>query len=104
MVNPKGDHCQVRSGQVRSGHSVYRAHSVQAVVAHACHGYQPSPVPVWDRKKKGVGSKGGPPALAGTKEYEQSDRESIASGGCFEVLWNLECPVGLRQKRNICTL
>ena len=24
------------------------------------------------------------------------------SGGWFEVLWNLECPVGLSQKRNMC--
>ena len=24
----------------------------------------------------------------------------IAGGGCFEVLWNLEYPVGLSQKRN----
>ena len=28
----------VRSGQVRSGQSVQRAHSEQAVVAHACQG------------------------------------------------------------------
>ena len=28
--------------------------------------------------------------------------ESVAGGGCFEVLWNLECPVGLSQKRNMC--
>ena len=36
------------SGQVRSGHSVWRAHSEQAVVAHACHGhrYRSSPVPL----------------------------------------------------------
>ena len=27
--------------------------------------------------------------------------ESVAGGGCFEVLWNLECPVGLSQ-REIC--
>ena len=25
--------------------------------------------------------------------------ESVAGGGWFEVLWNLECPVGLSQKR-----
>ena len=34
------------------------------------------------KKKKGGGSKGG--------------------GGGFEVLWNLECHVGLSQKRNMC--
>ena len=27
-------------GMVRSGHSVYRACSEQAVVAHACHGHR----------------------------------------------------------------
>ena len=27
--------------------------------------------------------------------------ESVAGGGCFEVLWNLECPVGLSQ-RELC--
>ena len=43
------------------------------------------------------GSKGGQPALAGTREYERS----VAGGGWFEVLWNLECPVGLSQ-REIC--
>ena len=32
---------------------------------------------VWDRKKRG-GSKGGPSALAGTREYEQSDRNQQA--------------------------
>ena len=28
--------------------------------------------------------------------------ESLAGGGWFELLWNLECPVGLSQKRNMC--
>ena len=67
----------LRSGQVRSGQvSVLRAHSEQTVVAHACHGYRywHSPVPLSGTgKKKGAGSKGGLPALAGTREYEQSD-------------------------------
>ena len=27
-----------------------------------------------------------------------SPMESVAGGGWFEVLWNLECPVGLSQK------
>ena len=40
------------------------AHSEQAVVAHACPG----------QGEKGGVSTGGPPALAGTREYEQSDR------------------------------
>ena len=45
------------------------------------------------------GSKGGPPALAGTREYKQFDRGRSQAGGGggggVEVLWNLECPVGL---------
>ena len=68
----------LRSGQVRSGQvSVLCAHSEQTVVAHACHGYRywPSLVPLSGTgKKKGAGSKGGLPALVGTREYEQSDR------------------------------
>ena len=42
------------------------------------------------QEKKGGGSKWGRPAL-----------ESVAGGVWFEVLWNLECPVGLSQ-REIC--
>ena len=56
-----------------------------------------------EQEKKGKGIKAVPPALVDTREYEQSDRpESVADGGWFEVLWNLEYPVGLRQKRNVC--
>ena len=39
----------------------------------------------------------GPPALAGTREYQQSDRGRYQAEG-VTVLWNLECPVGLSQK------
>ena len=48
----------------------------KAVVVHTCHGYRcwPSPVPLSGTEKKEGGSKGGPPALAGTREYGQSDR------------------------------
>ena len=76
-------------GQVRSGQSVSRAHS--AVVAHACHGhrYRPSPVPL-----SGAGGYNGVRAVR---------LESVAGGGWFEGLWNLECPVGLSQKKNMCT-
>ena len=49
----------IRSGQVRSGHSVSCADLNQAVIAHTCHG---------------GGSKGGRPALAGTREYKQSNQ------------------------------
>ena len=41
---------------------------------------------------------GGGAALAGTREYKQSDRAEVF----LEMLWNLECPVGLSQKRNMC--
>ena len=48
-------------------------------MAHAClgHRYWPSRVPLSGTGKKGEGVRGGgggPPALAGTREYEQSDR------------------------------
>ena len=50
---------QSRSGQVRSGQvRVFKVHSDQAVVAHACHGhrYRPSTVPLTGKgKKKGGG-------------------------------------------------
>ena len=58
--------------------SLNGVHSEQAVVAHACHGhmYRFSPVslPETGTKSVGVGGGGRPPALAGTREYEQSDR------------------------------
>ena len=44
-------------------------------VAHACHGhrFRPSPGPLFGTGgKKGEGQ---PPALAGTREYKQSDRD-----------------------------
>ena len=57
-------------GQVRSSQSVYRAHSEQAVVAHACHGHRCrfSPVPLSGTGKE-KGREEGAPALAGTREY-----------------------------------
>ena len=46
------------------------------------------------KKKKGGG--------VGSKGVVRAVRpESIAGGGCFEVLWNLESPVGLSQERNM---
>ena len=68
---------QVRSGQVRLECLTCRLHSEQTVVAHDCHGhrYLPSPVPLSGTgEKREGGSKGGPPALAGTREYEQLNR------------------------------
>ena len=37
----------------------------------------------------------------GYKRVRAVRPESVAVGGWFEVLWNLECPVGLSQ-REIC--
>ena len=51
-------------GQIRS---VFNVH---AVVAHACHGHRYRPFSGTGKKA----SKGGPPALADTREYEQFDR------------------------------
>ena len=44
----------------------------------------------------------GAPALAGTRVVQAVRSESVAGGGCFAVLWHLECPVGLNQKINMC--
>ena len=49
---------------------------------------------VRNRRKKRGGSNGGGGVPAGRPE-------SVAGGGWCEVLWNLECPVGLSQ-REIC--
>ena len=70
---------------------------------HACHGhrYWPSLVSLSGTGQKGGGGGGCKPALAGTREYKQSDQNRWR---VVEVLWNLECPVGLRQKRNVCIL
>ena len=48
--------------------------------------------------KKGGRSKGGTACTGG---YKGVRPESVAGGGWFEVLWNLECLVGLSQ-REIC--
>ena len=44
---------------------------------------------------------GGTACTAGYKGVRAVRPESAAGGGWFEVLWNLECPVGLSQ-REIC--
>ena len=53
---------------------------------------------VQDRKKSG-GRKGGGGRMH--KGVQAVRPESVAGGERFEVLWNLECPVGLIQKRNL---
>ena len=48
-------------------------------------------------KKGGEGERGA--ACTGVYMGVRAVRpESVASGGWFEVLWNLECPVGLSQR------
>ena len=55
-----------------------------------------------DRRKRGEGVKGDRPCTGGYKGVRAVRPESIAGGGWFDVLWNLECPVGLSQMRNMC--
>ena len=40
--------------------------------------------------------------IGGYKAVRAVRLDSVAGGGCFEVLWNLECPVGLSQMINTC--
>ena len=51
-------------------------------------------------EKKGEGVRGAA-CTGGYKGVLAVRPESVAGGGWFEVLWNLECPVGLNQ-REIC--
>ena len=58
------------------------------------HGRSEIETCVPEQENNGGGKRGEPPALAGTREYQQSDwcrwqAENV------KVLWNLECPVGL---------
>ena len=41
----------------------------------------------------GGGSKGWDACTCGFKGVPVLRPESVAGGGCFEVLWNLECPI-----------
>ena len=70
---------------------------------HACHGhrYRPSPVPLSGTgKKRGEGVRGD--CLHWQYKGVGAVRpESVACKGWFEVLLNLECHIGLRQKRNM---
>ena len=52
-------------------------------------------------EKKGGGSKGGTACTGGYKGVRAVRPVSVTGGGWFEVLWNMECPVGLSQ-REIC--
>ena len=68
---------------------------------HACHRhrYRSSLVPLSGTGKKSGGGSKGDRLTGGYKGVRAVRPESVAGGGCFEVLWNLECPVGLSQKR-----
>ena len=53
----------------------------------------------WAQDKRG-GVRGGGTACTGGYNGVRAVRpESVAGGGWFEVLWNLECPVGLSQRK-----
>ena len=78
-----------RSGQVRS-------ESLMPTFRVSCLGHrlQPSPVPLFGTGKKGgKGMRRGLPALAGAREYQQSDWGQWQAEG-VKMIWNLECPVG----------
>ena len=47
---------------------------------------------------KGVRGGGGTACTSGYRRVRAVRPESVAGGGWFEVLWNLECPVGLSQR------
>ena len=55
------------------------------------------------RKIKGEGVRG-TACSGGYKGVRAVRLESVAGGGWFEVLWNLECPVGLSQREIWCNL
>ena len=58
---------------------------------------------VRDKKQWGGGEELGETACTGGYKRILAVRVgSLAGGAWFEVLWNLECPVGLSQKRNMC--
>ena len=60
--------------------------------------------PGQEKKKKGGGggrSKGGTACTGGYKGVQAVRSESVAGGGWYEMLWNLECLIELSQ-REIC--
>ena len=77
------DDRQVRSGQVR----VFNVH-IQSKLSGT-------------GGKVGQGVRGSA-CTGGYKGVRAVRPESVTGGGWFEVLWNLELPVGLSQKRNMC--
>ena len=73
--------------------SVFNVH-IQSIVAHACHGHRCRFLcPIHEKK----GGRGGD---EGVDWRAQAVRPGSVAG--VKVLWNLELPVGLSQKRNMC--
>ena len=77
-----------------SGQNVKRAPSEQTV-EHACTGLCRFLCPGQEKKGEGVR---GAACTCGYNRVQAVRPGSVAGGGCFEVLWNLECPVGLSQR------
>ena len=88
---------QVRSGQIKSECLTcsFRASCCSARLSRA-HIL----VPLSGTEKKGAGVRGAA-CTDGYKGVRAVRPQSVTSGGWFEVLWNLQCPVGLSQ-RGIC--
>ena len=88
---------QVRSGQVRVFTCTFRASCCSARLSRA-H----VPLSRTGRKKRGERVRGD--RLLWRVQGSTSSLTGIGSRRrrVFEVLWNLECPVGLSQKRNTC--
>ena len=99
---------QVRLGQVRSEclTCTFRASCCSARLSWTqVSGFAgSSPRDRNKKKKEAEGVRGGGTACTGGYNGVRAVRsESVAGGGWFEVLWNLECPVGFSQKINTCT-
>ena len=87
---------------IRSGQSVLRANSEQAVVEHTSHGHRclHSLVPLSGTGRECMwGDEGaGAPAMACTREYKQSDAGSVAGGGCYGGM-KFDMSRGIKPKR-----
>ena len=57
-------------------------------------------IALWNNPQDRIGG-GGTACTGGHKGVQTVQPASVAGRGWFEVLWNLECPVGLSQ-REIC--
>ena len=48
------------------------------------------------------GGGGGAACTGGYKGIRAVRSDSVVGEGWFEVLWNLDCPVGLSQNKSMC--